>query len=822
MRRLRPITLLAMLAVGMLTAVLAVPIAADEPQVGAADRELFAATLTDAHVRQAIDALVEELYARKSPDRFWDPPSPPAGRSPQQGGYTALVVLALLQAGESYQHPRLRDAVEYLAGYDMDGVYAIAVRASVWAALPRRFRAHLAADAQRLINGFSSQARGWDYHLNRNTTREDNSIRQFGALGLWEAAKRGVRVPDELWRALERAYLDMQLADGGWNYKGDGPATGSMTAAGLATLFITQDFLHSERAAELDRHDDGRPQHGIRNALDWMRDRFSPTENPGRDEFFYYYLYGVERVALAGGYKHFGGHDWYREGAAELIRRLCDIDAERGVMRIHERPYGDGRRSPFKVDELAFSLMFLSRGRAPIAINKLRDDGTAWNNRPRDVANLVRWISDQTATTLNWQVTDISEPATDWLDAPLLYFASDESPPWLNGITIDVDAYVQSHRAHASLLARGAAPPDHRPSAMPDVPELHRLREYLEHGGLLLVVNEGVGNQFARAMETAGRFMFPLHDWRTLSADHWAYRAHQPIRSNRLRLRGLSNGVRDMILIVSDGDVPATLQRSDFAGSTHDETLANLYFYASEMNRARSRLDALRPLESLLPEIEHRASGRTIRVVEARHNGAWNPESTALPRFAAALAEANDLTLRIEASPLALIGDLPERPDLVIVRGIDAQSFTSAERSAIRRFVEGGGTALFETPGGIGDFTDEAERSMQAVFGEAPRPLVRHAVTTGRGIPFAADCTSAEYRPFSLEIVGSIDSSPRLRGLDVNGRLAVIFSREDLSHALLDQPVWGVHGYAPSTAATLLRNILLYASGSHERESATP
>src|SRR5690606_6995481 len=70
-------------------------------------------SLTDEHVQQAVAAIVEELYARKHPERMWEPAQVPAGESKRQGGgYTALVTLAMLHAGQSYQEPRLRDAIE--------------------------------------------------------------------------------------------------------------------------------------------------------------------------------------------------------------------------------------------------------------------------------------------------------------------------------------------------------------------------------------------------------------------------------------------------------------------------------------------------------------------------------------------------------------------------------------------------------------------------------------------------------------------------------------------------------------------------------------
>jgi hypothetical protein len=110
----------------------------------------------------------------------------------------------------SYQLPALRDAVRYLEELEMDGTYAIAVRTAVWAMLPPKFHDNLTDDAVWLQQGFSPKAGGWTYRQVPNSTRRDNSITQYGALALWEAAKRGVRVERKIWQQLEQRFLEMQ------------------------------------------------------------------------------------------------------------------------------------------------------------------------------------------------------------------------------------------------------------------------------------------------------------------------------------------------------------------------------------------------------------------------------------------------------------------------------------------------------------------------------------------------------------------------------------------------------------------------------------
>ena len=147
------------------------------PQDEGGPAAINAETLTDKHVRAAIDAIAEALLSRKDPVRFWEPAATPIGESAQAGGYTALAVLALLHAGRSYQLPVLRDAVAYLEGFDMDGTYAVAVRANVWAMLPPQFHDHLEADTRWLREAFSDKARGWTYRQTPSTTRRDSKAK---------------------------------------------------------------------------------------------------------------------------------------------------------------------------------------------------------------------------------------------------------------------------------------------------------------------------------------------------------------------------------------------------------------------------------------------------------------------------------------------------------------------------------------------------------------------------------------------------------------------------------------------------------------------
>ncbi len=229
------------------------------------------------------------------------------------------------------------------------------------------------------------------YLLRFNYTRGgrfDNSVNQYGLLGLYSAHLCGVDIPANTWEAaanhlltaqsgfgdkLDLALVDYRtlaarLADPeapftqskssnralGWSYeepKRDGewtPTWGSMTCAGITGLTICQ-------AGLLDNPDlkRGRLLGNIVRARDdgfawlaqWMTARCNPGAIERQQHWIYYYLYGLERAALLSGVALIQDRDWYFEGAMVLVlaqqddghwpaELLWDLGIERNAMAI--------------------------------------------------------------------------------------------------------------------------------------------------------------------------------------------------------------------------------------------------------------------------------------------------------------------------------------------------------------------------------------------------------------------------------------------------------------------------------------------------------
>ena len=112
-----------------------------------------------------------------------------------------------------------------------------------------------------------------------------------------------------------------------------------------------------------------------------------------------------------------------------------------------------------------------------------------------------------------------------------------------------------------------------------------------------------------------------------------------------------------------------------------------------------------------------------------------------------------------------------------------------------------------------GDFTIAAEDMCADLFQRPIESIARSRIITGEGMTGAVDCSRVEYRPFALQTFGSRETAPRLQGLSITagGQPQIVFSREDLTHGLLNQACWGIIGYAPQSARDVLANILQHA-----------
>ncbi|MEM1356117.1 MAG: hypothetical protein AAGC44_09975 [Planctomycetota bacterium] len=291
-------------------------------------------------VSQAIDKGVAWLYSRMDEERYWE-------QQPENhhnwGGYTALVVYALLMADEDPRTNRdLYRATNWMMNTTMIGIYPICFRIHAWEMLPQRerFRNQMTRDVGRLRQGMSREG-FWGYRVSSPSRpgRLDVSTTLAGALGIWIGEESGgLPVPGGQWDRVARGMIEHQNADGGWTYDpaAGGASFGSMSAAGLAMLYAARPHVSDNLLPQVDE--------SIQKGMAWMDANFSPNTNVNRGNWRNYYLAAVQHVGIFSNRKEFKNMDWYKSAEAHLLNAQA----------------ADGSWN--NVQETAFAIAFLCRG----------------------------------------------------------------------------------------------------------------------------------------------------------------------------------------------------------------------------------------------------------------------------------------------------------------------------------------------------------------------------------------------------------------------------------------------------------------------------
>ena len=723
------------------------------------------AGVTRSAILQSINRGVAYLLAREKPGKFWEIDSPD---NVYWGGQTALALYALLEVGQTTGNPQLqRDAkriapaLHWLEKIKPKRTYIASLQISALTVSPGNSLASQVALARATQDLLETQRPDGAYHYgihrHPSSTPWDNSNSQYGLLGVWQAQLSGMQVPTLYWVNAQKHWRSCQNPDGGWSYMSHGPSTRAMTAAGLTSLYVVDQYLHSavHRHAHVDKN--------IQAGLAWLAKNIKTNSNM-------YYLYGVERVGLAGGIKRIGTVDWYRQGAQEILKTQNPKTGgwDGFVLGVH-RNLG-GRASSVAT---AYALLFLTRGLNPVVFEKLDYPGN-WNARTRDDANVTQWLARQFEQPLNWSIVNVQSNPKHWLTAPVLLMTGSADPHFTLG-------------------------------------DIRRLRYFVEHGGLIFSVATSHGNAFTDAVKRiAAEVVHSRYAMAPIDATAAIRHVQFKIPAD-VPLWGLSNGVR-YLWIHSPGDVSAAWQSNlPTSQAIAFNLAANVYFYATGKHRLTGRLHPLR-----LPRTKG-ASVRRVRMAMLRVGGNWNPEPAAWPRLVQIMAAENRTTLILQKER---IDELNARTTPVAhLTGTGAFHVPWQQETKLHLFLSHGGTLFADAAGGSRAFQRSFRRMVVDIYPtKALVPInLSSAIYTGT-MPDSHLVNVVKYRRTFISRHG-YSVQPQLLGIRRHGRWVIIFSPQDITGGLLGLHTWGIDGYEPKSAQTLAANIILYSVERNARQA---
>lgn len=629
-------------------------------------------------IQTAVSKAHEYLWSQWDPEAMWEKAAKPDYDMPyphsletkgrQWAGRTALCAYALLASGHSPQEERMAKTLDWLVKQKMFKTYALTMRIAALSHAGAKYDGQMRRDVRQLFQSVDVPQRGqhpgsygyWSYGKPDTTDYDwrDMSNSQMAVLGAWIGSMRGVEIPKKYWQLVWDFWLAQQQDGGGWYYYlGQDKAHGTMTAAGVATLYICFDELYGREFVRCGR---GMTPEPIKKGIDWMASRLANTSLDSKEPFFpmghpMYFLYTLERFGKATGRKYFGTTDWYRQGLAKIMK--------------DRRENGQLAR---EFDETCFALLYLARGLHPVVFNHLEYEGS-WQNRPRALAELTEYVSTNYEKNIRWQIVNFPAGPEDWHDAPVLYISGHEDPRF--------------------------------------TPEqVEKLKTFVLQGGRILSIAECDGAEFTKAMMDLYAAMFPQYEMASIGREHALYTVRPNVVRRQYPISALSNGVRDLAFHV-EHDLPLSWQLRKRATAASDyDVMANLYLLVSDRGVLPARG------ENVWPKLTRTNTTRTIKVARLKHAGNADPEPYAWQRFGIRLQ--NDLGVKVETEQIDITALKADAYPLAHMTGTAAVQLTSEQRDAIKAYGQGGGVLFIDAAGGSNAFAKSMSQMLETTFGK--------------------------------------------------------------------------------------------------------
>jgi hypothetical protein len=736
-------------------------------------------------IRRGCDYLLGEQNQRGGWDEMMQYP----------GGVTALCTLALLNSGVEPSNPKIQKALDYLRAIEPTKVYSVSLQTmALCEGEPRRDLALIQRNAawlERVQIKDGDRAGSWSYD---DKLGGDNSNSQFAVLALHEAERVGAKIDPETWRRAADYWKRVQNPDGSWSYQPGLPGgTGSMTCAGVGAWVICS-ARTSKPAAKIEgeamqcclppEDDDV-----LERAIVWMGRNFSVQRNPGSGGGLWhlYYLYGLERFGRLTAQRFISDHDWYREGAEYLVRSQDQFSH-------YWQGRGHAEDSPPIATSLA--LLFLSKGRRPVLIANVKHGPELdWNNHPMALANLTAFTESQWGLDLTWQVIDPEQASVDdLLQAPVLFLSGSKKPD-LTGLETKV-------------------------------------RDYLDRGGFLFAEACCANSRgFDAEMRLFLDRVFPEGEYALQRAgpEHAIWKIDKLVRPDSPyvgRLWTVEYGCRTCVAF-SEVDLSCSWElatRADLAAAPAeakariDDALAlglNVLAYATN-REPKGKEQSFESLDA--EQLDALGARGVIRVAKLMHGGGCNDAPGALANLLRAASQ-GELKLEVSTSQFNLRANDPGllRFHMAFMHGRHDFRFTPEEQENLRRFLENGGMLFADSICASKEFTAAFRRELAAVL---PQQRLARIPATHRLFTSAAggfDLQTVHRREPAVAQPGQplrarvVETPPELEGVELDGRLAVIFSPYDVSCALEQHEALQCRGYTREDAARIGLNVLMYS-----------
>ena len=330
--------------------------------------------------------------------------------------------------------------------------------------------------------------------------------------------------------------------------------------------------------------------------------------------------------------------------------------------------------------------------------------------------------------------------------------------------------------------------------------ELAKLRAFAEAGGLIFSHADGNSTAFTSSVMTLGRKCLPNYAWSRIPQNHPIYTLQYPIKL-KPEMQMITNGTR-ILWLHAPYDMAATWQLRDATHREHFELGVNIFVYAAGKPDLRNRL-ASPILSEPIAKPKH-----TVDIARLRYTGAWDPEPYSFTRFSTFFFR--ETGWKLNATPIDLSGLTAEAKPLAHLTGTAAMTLDDKAVKRLRDYVDAGGVLFIDACGGSSAFTDSATAMLAKAFPDTklqplpPTHPLLHSTTPGM-----FDIGAPVLRPYAKQTLGQ--NIPPILSLK-SGKGTVILCPLDISTALLGTSTYPILGYSPDYAQRLLKNAVLWTA----------
>ncbi len=759
-------------------------------------------------VRDSINSGVRFLRDVQNDDGSF-PQAAPQHRS----GVTALCALALLNAGEDSKGPALAKSIQLVSDIPSEhlSTYTASLRIMVLClADPKAHRQQIASDVKWLTemqiqDGASTG--GWGYGNEFGDSTADASNSQFAILALHEARQIGLPVPEQVWQRA-KIYWDntCDAKSGGFFYRPNirNDPYGSMTCAGISSLIIIEENLIDPRDAVTPEGNiiccrNARKNDKVTKAIGWLAKHFSVQRNPEQDVMTkFYYLYGLERAGRISGRRFFGEFDWYRLGAAHLIKTQNKASgAWKG---------NGGLGEDSESIATSFALLFLSKGRRPIVVGKYQhaDADEDWDMHPQGVHYLIRNTELQWNQKFNWQTIDGRKATVDDLhEAPVLFI---------------------SGRDRLDLS------PEQKKS----------LKAYLDSGGFIFAEaaqGDGCGQnvEFDRKFRELVAELFPDNRLEQLPESHPIWNSHfKLLPSNNRPLLGVQASCRTSLVYCPRNLAGLwELNQPNWMAKYPDNAKREIDYVTqlgiNVLAYATGRqLNEKGDTPRVLADKKGGPTSRLIHVPKLDHGGgsddAPNAWRNMLTRFEF------DMQMAVDKQKIMVRPELAElqKYPLLFMHGQMSFQFSDAQRADLKEYLDGGGFLFIDCICASKNFAESVRREFKTIYPAIElQPMgADHPCWTDQFYGYdvrQVTLHTPDVNPDGTATTRERKTHPAFEMLTLeNGRPVVFFSPYDLSCAMENAAASQCTGYNKADASKIAVNVVLFALQNAESKVSEP